>query len=92
MLRGLIAFGVLISRRACLYAEATPTSRNRAIRWVWDDHVASLWNSFLCCGFLCLLDFVSEDSLCFMGGSDVVNRGADLVEFGVVLVGFAHVN
>ena len=74
--RGLIAFGVLNSRSACLYAGATPiASRNRAIRLVGDNHVASLGDSFLCCSFLCLCSTVSEDSHCHMGGSDVVNPG-----------------
>ena len=73
---GLIAFSALNSRSACLYAGATPTaSRNRGIRWVGDNHVASLGISFLCCSFLCLYSIVSEDSHCHMGGSDVVNPG-----------------
>ena len=57
------------SQSACLYVGATPTaSRNRAIRWVGDNHVASLGNSFLCCSFLCLYSTVSEDSHCLLGG------------------------
>ena len=45
---GVTAFGGPNSRSACLYAGATPTvSRNRAIRWVGDNYVASLGDSFL---------------------------------------------
>ena len=74
MLRGVIAFSAPNSQNACLYAGATPTaSRNRAIRWVGDNHVASLGISFLYCTFLCLSSIVSEDSHYLMGGSDVVN-------------------
>ena len=50
-------------------------SRNRAIRWVGDNHIASLGDSFLFRSFLCLLDFVSKDSHYLMGGSDIVNLG-----------------
>ena len=45
------------------------------IRWVGDNYVASLGNSFLFCSFLYLLDFMSEDSHCRIRGSDVVNLG-----------------
>ena len=82
-------FGMPISQSACLYVGATPTaSRNRAICWVGDNHVASLGNSFLCCSFLCFLDFMSKNSHCLMGGSDVVNPGLiwwSLGGFGRVL-------
>ena len=47
MLRGVIAFGAPNSQSTCLYAGATSTtSRNRAIRWVGDNHVASLRDRF----------------------------------------------
>ena len=81
LVEGVFAVGGNRVRRAelaeCMsICRATPTaSRNRAIRWVGDNHVASLGDSFLCCSFLCLYRTVPEDSHCHMGGSDVVNPG-----------------
>ena len=45
---GLITLSAPNSWSACLNAGATPTtSHNRAIRWVGDNHGASLVNRFL---------------------------------------------
>ena len=89
MLQGVIAFGMPNARSTYLYAGATPTtSRNRAIRWVGDNHVASLRDCFLYCSFLCLSCSVSEDSHCHMRGSDVVNLE---MPFWLCTVESAHV-
>ena len=64
-----------------------PASRNRAIRWVGDNQVTSLGNSFLWYSFLWLYSTVSEDSRCLIGASDVVNLGL----YWWILSGFGRV-